>query len=166
MRRKLSRGFTLIELLVVLAIIGILATIAIVNFISATTKAKQKSTMAALRSIGLAWEARATDVRAYNSAGYSYSGVDIPAAAVSSLLVPTYMRNVPRVDGWGRPLQFMMDEAAGANGNGATYYIIRSAGKDGSFDTSTPDGGTNNSNADIVFSNGAFVVYPEGVQVQ
>ena len=42
MRRETHRGFTLIELLVVVAIVGILAGIAIFNFLIALQRAKQR----------------------------------------------------------------------------------------------------------------------------
>ena len=60
--KRNQKGFTLIELLIVVAIIGILAAIAIPNLLTAMQRAKQKRTMADIRTIATAWEARATDV--------------------------------------------------------------------------------------------------------
>ncbi len=58
--RKL-KGFTLVELLVVVVIIGILAAIALPNFIGAQAKAKNASVKGNMRTIQIASESYATD---------------------------------------------------------------------------------------------------------
>ena len=60
-----GRGFTLIELLIVVAIIAILAAIAVPNFLEAQTRSKVTRTMADMRSVGVAFEAYATDYGSY-----------------------------------------------------------------------------------------------------
>lgn len=64
--RNNQKGFTLIELMIVVAIIGILAAIAIPNYLSYTCKAKQTEAKSNLGAI-------ATCEEAYNAEFDSYS---------------------------------------------------------------------------------------------
>jgi prepilin-type N-terminal cleavage/methylation domain-containing protein len=61
MKSSKQKGFTLVELLVVVVIIGILASIALPNFISAQNKAKESSVKGNMRTAQVAAESYATD---------------------------------------------------------------------------------------------------------
>jgi type II secretion system protein G len=60
-----SRAFTLIELLIVVAIIGILAAIAVPNFLNAQVRAKIAGTVADQRSLSTAFETYRLDNNMY-----------------------------------------------------------------------------------------------------
>src|SRR5437899_5929525 len=84
------------------SIIRILAAIAIPNLLTAMQRAKQKRTMADMRTIATAWEARATDVYHYNAAGaITLPAVTMPGPTMTTILAPTYLKLVPPKDGWG-----------------------------------------------------------------
>ena len=149
-------GFTLIELLIVVAVIGIIASIALPNLLNAVDRAKQKRTMADVRYLASALETYAIDNTLYPV----QASEDIVTAGVLELAIePIYMRNVPPLDAWGRDLRYQSDGVS---------YTLGSLAKDGTaggnLAVSGTGGPTTDFDCDILFSFGAFIQWPEGVQ--
>lgn len=149
MRNRNARGFTLIELLIVVAIIGIIAAIAIPNLLNAIDRGKQKRTMADMRSIGTAAEAYAVDNNIYPTA--------TNITALEAVLEPVYIKEMPTKDGWRWDLVYTPGTTAG------TGYTVESYGKNGTNDADIT-GPTSLFTSDILFVNGQFTSWPEGMQ--
>ena len=120
-----------------------------------------------MRTIGTAAEAYAVDTNRYPAAaGYSIpTSLSIPTTTINDsnnlqlALSPTYIKLIPMKDGWDSYFLYTTD----ANFND---YIIVSAGKDGvvSVTAGTIEGPTTDFNSDIVFVDGQFMQFPDGIQ--
>jgi len=156
MKLRKQTGFTLIELLIVVAIIGIIAAIAIPNLLNAIDRGKQKRSMADMRSIGTAVESYSVDVNFYP--------ISTSMATISSIgatvmgIQPIYIKLAPTKDGWGGLYYYGSD----TGGTGSDYTISTYA-KDKKVSASSA-GATTDFDCDIIFQNGTFTAYPEGVQ--
>ena len=147
----------------VLAPFAFLALFLLPQFMQARNRSRQQQTMADMRSIATAWEARASDINSYSvGPGRQPPGPHhVSAADLALALEPTYIRQLPRRDGWGTEFQFTTadDDEAGH----AATYVIRSFGSDGEPDRilNVASGATTNFADDLIYSNGSFVRYPE-----
>ena len=153
MRRQ--KGFTLIELLIVVAIIGIIAAIAIPNLLNAINRARQKRSMSDMRTVGTAIEAYAVDWSFYPTVA---EGLLDPTMSI--IISPIYVKKTPASDGWRFPFNVMSE---------SRFYTIGSAARDqiwegGLADVAYSRVPTTDMDCDIIYSNGTFMSYPEGVQ--
>lgn len=146
----------IIGIVFLVAILGIVAAIAIPNMLTAVQRAKQKRTMADQRSIAIALEAYATYKNRYPD-----------PQSLEQELAPTYIRQLPKTDGWTNPFRYECWSTTG--GDVCDAYAIGSGGRDGTFEREAlrdyeGSGATTGFDGDIVFSNGIFVQYPKGTQ--
>ena len=147
--KERKRGFTLIELLIVVAILGLLAAIAIPALKSAIQRARQKRTMAELRSIATAISSYATDFPFMPQVGPGQ------AELLAAYVVPTYTKFLSGLDGWQNPILYAA--------NGLEYTLV-STGSDGTLQSTPPGGVTTSFSDNIIISNGVFVQWPDGMQ--
>jgi len=154
MRRQ--KGFTLIELLIVVAIIGIIAAIAIPNLLNAINRGRQKRTMADIRSIATAVESYQVDWNFYPKGATALSNLN-------GLVTPTYIKRVPDKDGWNQNMGFVSD------GQGTAYTVWSTAKAGGDAGGSPTIAGTGGPKTDfiddIIFVDGRYYQWPEGMQV-
>lgn len=89
----------------------------------------------------------------------------IPEIGLSSQLLPdeTGIDSLPRTDHWGNPYRY---DTRDVQASGPQEYLIISLGSDGEAEPHEPWGyprsATIDYRNDIVYSQGAFVRYPEG----
>jgi general secretion pathway protein G len=132
---------------VLVAMTGVIAAIAIPNFLNAIDRGKQKRTMADMRTI-------AEGVEAYKRE-FNNQYPTVPTAAdMRQALEPRFLRSFPVKDGWGN--DFVLESSPDA-------YTIFSHGKDGIGSDCEP-AVTTSFNDEICFQNGKFVRHPQGVQ--
>jgi hypothetical protein len=139
------------------------------NRVRAWNRHRQMQSLVNIRSIATAWEARETEVHTY-ALGAKHRDVvagktfdwkaltPVPADSLQRELQPTYIREFPRNDAWGRPFEFVAGDRS---------YAIRTLGRDGRSDarngTYTVNFMTTSFDADIVYANGSFVRLMEGI---
>ena len=142
-----SKGFTLIELLIVVAILGVLTAIAVPNLLNALNRGRQKRTMADLRALGAGLALYEHDLTFFPR----YEWVTSDKLEAAFVL---YARHASLEDGWSRPYWYTSD------GN---HYTLLSYGSNGIPDAFAGAGPTGRFEDDIVYTDGAFSRWPEGV---
>jgi type II secretion system protein G len=84
-----NKGFTLIELLIVIAIIGVLATLIMANFLGVRNRARDATRKSDLKQIQLALETYRADQGSYPIAPLPACGSPLTSGAT------TYMQKIP-----------------------------------------------------------------------
>lgn len=132
-----ERGFTLVELMVVIVIIGLLATVVMINVLPSQDKAMETKARADIAALEQAMEMYRLDNFTYPTGGSGLDALASPSAGSQGgrFRPGGYVKNVPK-DPWGRPYQLAVP---GRNGGPFDVYSL---GADGS-----PGG--EGSNADI-----------------
>ena len=146
--------------LMLVVIIGIIAAIAIPNFLNAAQRGRQKRTMADMRTVGTAIEAHAVDF------GF-YPNVDL-IEDLAANLEPAYVRVMPRTDGWSNAFEYTCWQV-NPESKGCDSFVIASAAGDGIFeqgdlkDYGVDEIRTTHFDRDIVYRNGGFSQCPAGL---
>lgn len=110
-----------------------------------------KRAMADIRSLAIAIETYATDTNEYPKVA--------TMDALEALLEPTYARDMPEIDPWGTPYEYISDGKS---------YRLASAGADRKLEWNTrvlervegPPRQTDDADADIIFQDAEFVQAP------
>ena len=133
-----AAGFSLIELLVVLAVVMILAMLGVAQFITAYDRARQRGTLADMRTIAAANGTYAVDKGDY--------------ATSFDELTPYYLGVLPPIDRWGFAWTYE---------HSTSSYTLTSAGSDGASGPAAPAGWDGDPyECDLVLQNGAFMQAP------
>ena len=108
-------GFTLIELLIVVAIIGILAAIAVPNFLNAQLRARIARTNGDLRALGMALEAYVVDHNRYPNNTVRNGRTDLTVDLWDLTTPVSYISNIDFRD--------IFKAQQGNTGNNAESYL-------------------------------------------
>jgi type II secretory pathway pseudopilin PulG len=147
-----TMGLESLILLPATVVTGIVAAIAVPNFLTAAQKGKQKATMGDMRSIAAAVESYMVDN------GKVPEGQTL--AELKNSLEPFYIKVLPLKDAWGNDFYYYH-----GTGSDKEKYAVGSGGKDGIFNGWEQTGfywvtRVEEFNNDIILANGQFTYGP------
>jgi len=123
-QRPGESGFTLVELMVVIVIIGLLATVVMINVLPSQDRAMVTKARADIATLEQAMEMYRLDNLSYPPAGDLNALAAPPAGSQAGRYRPGgYIKSLPK-DPWGRPYQLTVPGRTGA-------FDIYSLGADG-----------------------------------
>lgn len=106
-RRAQQRGFSLVELMVVVFIMGLLATLIIVNVAPVGDRSRISKARSDIASLESALEQYSLDLYTYPSAADGLAALSVPPPGVDAALYRPggYVRRIQK-DPWGNPYQY------------------------------------------------------------
>jgi hypothetical protein len=142
--------------LVVINAVTIVVSLSIVMFRGSVLQSQPRRTVSAMRKIGAELEEYARTHHSYPEA----SSID----ALIKVIDPRGRKHLPRMDGWGRSLDYSPFIEKGV----MTDYRLSSPGGDGSYEKApkvveemmVAADQSNDPKADFVFGNGHFIIIP------
>ena len=125
LRRESEEGFTLVELMVVIVIIGLLATVVLINVLPSQDRAMATKAKADIATLSQAMEMYRLDNLSYPTGSDGLQALaSAPAGAEAGNYRPGgYVKSLPE-DPWGRPYQLAVPGKSGA-------FDVYSLGADG-----------------------------------
>ncbi len=121
--KRTQNGFTLVELMVVIFIVGLLATVVVINVLPSQGKAMVQKAKADIAILSQAMETYRLDNLNYPDASQGLAALVTPPVAAGGARTEGYIKKLPN-DPWGRPYQYTVPGKAGA-------FDIYSLGADG-----------------------------------
>jgi general secretion pathway protein G len=119
-RKDGEEGFTLVELMVVIVIIGLLATVVVINVMPATDKAALTKARADIATLE-----QGVEMYRLNKLTYPASGEGLQAVVAEG-----YVKRLPE-DPWGNPYQYV---APGRDGRSFDIISLGADGREGGED--------------------------------
>lgn len=145
-RRSGAAAWLAATLGILLACVVLVSTVGARFVTLRVDRGRQAETMGLMQYIADGIEAFAQDHGEFPTV----SNVD----ELDNYLVPRYLDSLPKLDAWSQPFDVRGDAAG---------FVIRSAGRDRVREVMPTGGPRRNADADIVYSHGGFVQWPEGI---
>jgi general secretion pathway protein G len=123
-------GFSLVELMVVIFIIGLLATVVLINVLPSQDKAMRVKAQGDIATLGQAMEMYRLDNMTYPGAGEGLTALRTPPANLElpqNYRAGGYIKDLPN-DPWGRPYQYV---TPGRSGQAFDIFSLGADGKPG-----------------------------------
>jgi type IV pilus assembly protein PilA len=138
--KRAAKGFTLIELLVVVVIVGILAAVALPNFLGQSGKARTTEASAAIDAIKSGEESGINDVGSYQAIGASAASV-VALTAASDTLGGTIVGTAGALSSLSASLGVNLDRNKFSSAAASNYWTVGINGGATTFAVGV-DGGT------------------------